>query len=70
MDAATSNPSRGLGLILEHCTRLAAPLGGSELAGAMAGHGLLEGRLSRWICDGGHAGTGTRIGREGPLGRS
>jgi hypothetical protein len=23
MDAATSNPSRGLGLILEHCTRLA-----------------------------------------------
>ena len=27
MDAATSNPSRGLGLILEHCTRLAAPLG-------------------------------------------
>ena len=23
MDAATSNPNRGLGLILEHCTRLA-----------------------------------------------
>jgi hypothetical protein len=26
MDAATSNPSRGISLILEHCTRL-APLG-------------------------------------------
>jgi hypothetical protein len=27
MDAATSNPNRGLGLILEHCTRLAAAPG-------------------------------------------
>jgi hypothetical protein len=42
MDAATSHPSRGLGLILEHCTRL-APLGEGRPPAASR----LEQRLGR-----------------------
>jgi hypothetical protein len=41
MDAATSNPSRGLGLILEHCARLSPREGRPPIASR------LEQRLGR-----------------------